>query len=110
MTVTVAPGTTAPVESLTVPVIWPVAVWALTVPAVLSIASTAPKMASFFIGEVSSSNKPCGPTAISPTGTTSTLERNKRSNPSNKAKDWSGVSAPQSPGRKLLRVPGLGFP
>jgi hypothetical protein len=45
---------------LIVPVIWPVAVWALTVPAVLSIASTAPKMASFFISEVSSSKQQQG--------------------------------------------------
>ncbi len=41
VTVTVAPGTTAPVASLTVPVIWPVAVCALTVLAMPSIASIA---------------------------------------------------------------------
>ena len=49
VTVTVAPGTTAPVESLTVPVIWPVAVCALAVPAIASRASTAPSSSARFL-------------------------------------------------------------
>ena len=39
VTVTVAPGTTAPVASFTVPVIWPVADWAMPLAARLSRAS-----------------------------------------------------------------------